>query len=395
MQNKELQQHYADLLPTGADQATAQVVGDLHAMYATAPAPAHTNTAIARAVQQRSLEQAHRPARQRMILGGLGGWQLRGAGVVVALLLALLVGGGVYAIAPILDRSLDRVQEHNVGLQYVRDNKLYQEVDLSQTIDDYTIHVERVYADANRILVGYTLTGLEGQEFFKFWPANVTLTTADGQELRGGGLDEPVMEGRALGELLTFDMPEGYTKPDIALRFMVKDLEIYGNDDQATIDAGLRKPIGSVAGPFVFDLTVPVIAGRVAEINQTVTVNDVPVTLERVVVTPSETRMHLRFHDVPGKPVQEWRWAGHPRLAIDGWNSEQNEAEGGGYSDGSRWVFGRNYALIDKHGEWTLTVDRLFGHDPVKAAAASKEGEGAVYTMDVIEGPWEFKFIVP
>ncbi len=301
----------------------------------------------------------------------------------------------MYAISPILERFLDRVQEHNVGLQYVRDNNLYQEVDLSQTIDGYTVHVQRVYADANRILIGYTLTGLEGQEFFNFFPNMATITTADGQELRGNNLDEPVMEGRTLGDLLTFDMPEGYTKPNIALRFVIKDLEIYGKDDQATIDAGLRKPIGSVAGPFVFDLTVPVIAGRVAEINQTVTVNDVPVTLERVVVTPSETRMHLRFHDVPGKPVQDWQWAGHPRFSIDGWDTEQSYGEGGGYSDGSRWVFRRNFALFDKHGEWTLTVDKLWGHDPVKVAAASKEGEGAGYTMDVIEGPWEFRFIVP
>jgi hypothetical protein len=190
-------------------------------------------------------------------------------------------------------------------------------------------------------------------------------------------------------------MPEGYTQPDIALRFMIKDLEIYGNDDQATIDAGLRKPIGRVAGPFVFDFTVPVIAGRVVEINQMVTVNDVPVTLERVVVTPSEARMQLRFHDVPGKPVSDWQWVGLPRLAVDDWISVQNESEGGGYSDGPRWVFGKNYALFDKHGEWTLTIDKLFGHDPEKAAAASKQGEGAGYTMDVIEGPWEFKFIVP
>ncbi len=165
MKTEHLHQQYNDLLPANADDATAHVVRDLHTLYTTASAPAHIDAAIARAVQQRWAEHAQRSARRR---GFFGGWQLRGAGVAVALLLALLIGGGVYALGPLLERSLDRVQEHNAGLQYVRDNNMYQEVDLSQTIDGYTIHVERVYADANRILVGYTLSGLEGQEFFNF-----------------------------------------------------------------------------------------------------------------------------------------------------------------------------------------------------------------------------------
>jgi len=220
MKTEHLQQ-YNDLLPANADEATAHVVRDLHTLYASASAPEHVHAAIARAVQQRKMEQAQRPARQR---GFFGGWQLRTVAVVAALLLAM-VAGGTYALAPVLNRAFELDSEYDPGLQYVLDNHLYQEMDLSQTIDGYTIHVERVYADANRILVGYTLTGLEGQEFFKFWPANITLTTADGQELRVSGLEEPVMDGNSLSDVLSFDIPEGYTKPDIALRFIIKDLE--------------------------------------------------------------------------------------------------------------------------------------------------------------------------
>lgn len=389
MKIEQLHQQYPDLLPTDADETTARVVDDLHTVYATAPTPAHINAAVTRAIQQRAAEQQERALSRRC---GWGRRQLRGAGALIALLLALVIGGGAYAISPILDRSLDRVQEHNAGFEYVRDNNLYHEVDLSRTIDGYTIHVQRVYADANRILVGYTLTGLEGQEFFNFWPRMATMITADGHELRGSNLDEPVMDGNNLGEVLSFDTLEGYVQPNIALRFMIKDVDVYGKADQATIDAGLRKPIGHVAGPFVFDLIVPVIAGRVAEVNQTVTVNNVPVTLERVVVTPSETRMYVHFHDVPGKPVQDWQWSGHPRLAVDDWASQQNEAEGGGYGDNPRWVFSNNYALFDKHGEWTLTIDKLFGHDPAKVAAMK---EGDTIQGEFIEGPWVFKFVVP
>lgn len=390
MKTEHLHQHYNDLLPANADEESVHVVRDLHTLYATAPAPDHINAAIARAVQQRKVEHAQRPSQRR---GFLGGWQLRTVGMVAALLLAFLIGGGVYALGPILDQAFDRFKIYDPGMRYVLDNDLYQDVDLSQTIDGYTVHVQRVYADVNRIIVGYTLVGPEDKEAFTYTTESASVIMADGTELQAVYNDQPIGQDNNIGSVLSFDMPEQYIASDVAVQFVIKDVDLYAPIDPRQGENGLRKLVGTVADPFVFDLAMPVHTGRVAEVNQTITVNDVPVTLERVVVAPSSTRVQVRYHDVPGRPVAEWGWeGGYARLSVDGWDADQESAEGSGNVDGARHTYNRQYALFDKRGEWVYTIDNLWGWDPVKTAAMK---EGDTVQGESIEGPWEFKFIVP
>ncbi len=128
-----------------------------------------------------------------------------------------------------------------------------------------------------------------------------------------------------------------------------------------------------VTGPLVFDFTVTFHPGRIAEPHQSVTVGGQTVTLERVVVTVSETRVYLRGI----KP--DWVIG---TLSVGGWTSDpfrnpQGGPIGAGATPDGLTVISYADALYDKHGEWTLVVSY---------ANNSQAPHG---------GPWTFHFVVP
>lgn len=432
MQNKELQQHYADLLPADADRATAQVVRDLHRMYATAPVPAHINTAIARAVQQRAAEQAQRPVRGRTLFGGFGGWQLRTVGVVAALLLAL-VAGGTYAFAPVLNRAFEQGQAYDPGLQYVLDNHLYKDVDLAQTIDGYTVHLQRVYADTSRVIIGYTVSGPESNDNLEGYNLEATLTTASGVVLPMYGGGGAALEGGSLGTtqatVLMFDAAGIEGNPsELNLRLNANEIEVYAIDAPSPAPGEVGGPAKIVAGPLYFDFSVPFHGGQIVEAVQTVAVDapfveatrpledgtieevetvapqPVAITLERLIVAPSETRLYLRFPDAEGIAGREW--SAWPTFSGDDWTSEDfttimpdwTRPEGVN-GDGFNSMMTREQngvyevtlpaPLHEKHGEWTISVPYISAANP-----GTMRSDGT-YGTKLITGPWEFKFIVP
>jgi hypothetical protein len=380
MQNKELHQQYADLLPAGADQAAAQVVRDLHTMYATAPAPAHLDTTIARAVQQRAVEQAQRPAQRHTIFGGFGGWQLRTVGVVAALLLAM-VAGGAYAIIPVLNQAFTQLGDK--GLQEVDVAGLMHDVDLQQTVHGYTVDLQRVYADANRVMVGFTVRGPD-QDVLGFQPNEMYLRTADGVDLPMDLRLGLAKNDGGQGNIYMFDADTIQSSTaDISLRFEIHNLLVYGKDATRGEESAT-----TIAGPFTFDFIVPFVAGHVVEVNQTVMTNGVPVTLDRVVITPSMTHAYLRLYDTNHIPAREL--LATTRVVGEGWdvNGDSVWTE----DDGQQRIAFQE-ALFDKHGEWTLIVDELRGATPEVQSAAVVKNEP--WTTEQIEGPWEFRFVVP
>ncbi len=86
-------------------------------------------------------------------------------------------------------------------------------------------------------------------------------------------------------------------------------------------------------------------------------------------------------------PADEW----FPEITLsgDGWTVGAYDGVSGWTEDDGRqkWTF--EHPLFDKHGEWTLTVGHLRGADMTNV----KEGEAIPQT--IVEGPWEFKFMVP
>jgi hypothetical protein len=430
MKNKLNVAHvYGDLLSADADPNLERLVGDLHSVYTTAAPPANLNAAITRAMQQRVVEQQQRAATRRVFFPR---WMPRGVGAVAALLLAMvLLGGGAYALGPILSRAFAGFQYTDLGLQPGK------ELDLSQTINGYTIHLQSAYADANRVVIGYTISGPEGQAQYNFYGTNNSsvITTASGTVLPwyyGGEAAWDMTDQRATQAMIMMFDAAALTDPpaELNLRLDIGEIHVYTKDTPiVAASAEELKPAHFVSGPFSFEFTVPFSGGQIFEVNQTVTVEtpqvtavrplesgdfetiqtvaatSIPVTLQRVVIAPSETRAYFRFPAAEGVVAEDWTafatfsgngWTSDDFSTIlpswtrpDEWGGDGPNTMSGRTTPDGQYVLTFGVPLHEKHGEWMISIPEIFGADQL-----TKQPDGSTGTKR-IEGPWEFKFVVP
>lgn len=344
-------------------------------------------------IRAQVLSQARRlPLRPTTRLG----WAL------LALSLFLTLGAAAYAVGPVVSR----VFQFTPGWQHVEERHLAQEVHLSQTIGDWTVTVERVYADANQILVGYTVSGPPGQN-----PnlARVTLTDDQGMrfpEMGGAGVaGASALLGMQLppgqGAYITaFDASAVQGQP--ATLNLHLQITLVALMPWSTMESTIGSPPSStmtiapamqireepLAAPFTFDFRVPFIPGRVALVRKSAKVAGMAVRLERVVVTPSETRAILCF-DPPEGESEHWvpvatleagagrRDTGASSGPIVGITSTTVEKVG-------CYRYSFLVPLFDWRGKWKLTVTELIGMDPIHPGEETR-----------IRGPWVFRFRVP
>ncbi len=318
------------------------------------------------------------------------GWALLVLGLVLTL------GAAAYAVGPVIGRLF----QFSPGWQHVGEARLAQEVHLSQTIGDWTVTLERVYADANQILIAYTVSGPPGQNLIE----RATLTDNQGRrfpEMAGAGVT-------GASELLGVRLPPGQgafvsafdasavqgqpAKLDLHLEIVLGRLVPVGDalstplptappTSTVAIAPAMRYQEEPLAGPFTFDFSVPFIPGRVALVQESARVAGVTVRLERVVVTPAETRAILCF-DPPEGESESWvpiatLEAGAGRDVADAISTVNHERAG-------CYRYSFIAPLADWHGEWKLTVTDLVGMDPNRPGEQTR-----------IQGPWAFTFHVP
>jgi hypothetical protein len=320
--------------------------------------------------------------------------------------LFLAFGAVAYALAPIV---MSRLFQQEAGLRHVEQTGLVQELNLSQTVDGITVTLERAYADANRIVVGSSIKGPNGQRYDAH---HLTLTDAAGTVFSGTlgygvtGQSDILKVSLPPGEgayVLAFDAApvEGVpTELDLRLEMEVEELVLPPSapelspipdsppaeppDSMVVVLEPLPAPAPeAIVGPFTFDFSVPFIPGQTVEVQQTVEAAGVAVRLERVVVTPSETRVILCF-EPPDGDSKDWV----PITTLDTGNGQ--ELSGGvssQLSGTSEEICYRDIyldALTGRSGTWTLTVTELVGFDLVRPGEQTR-----------LAGPWVFRFVVP
>jgi hypothetical protein len=325
--------------------------------------------------------------------------------IFLALILTLALATVAYAVAPVVGQLF----QQEAGLQHVERTALVQELVLSQTVDGVTVTLERAYADANRVVIGFTVSGPEGQ---RYDPYRVTLTSAEGTvfPLTTGmgatgqsdvlGVDLPAGEG---AYVMSFDAAVEGEPPALDLRLAVRvERTTLPPDATSPFLTSARPPAeppdsavveleplptpdeGAIVGPFTFDFSVPFNPGHSVEVQQTAEAAGVTVRLERVVVTPSETRAILCFEPPAGADTV-WTLiaalnVGDGRNLFGGVVDPIGEA---GKEDCHRVIY--PYSLADRPGLWTLTVTELVGTDLSKQPSEDIR----------LAGPWVFRFRVP
>lgn len=264
-------------------------------------------------------------------------WAVRGnrTWMAVGLLLALAFMG--MAFAPKLWEAFFLTQPLE------RDRKL-QILSLTQTREGVTVTIERAYADANRILIGYRVRGLPESPSARWIPV-LTLEDAAGHPIPS--LIEEGLVGAS--EVLGLSLPPGelagtvgfdpwalpgwlthqpeslslrlhvgfqavpYPAPTPGIRWMQIHPESGPPEGSVTATPDpVKSPTPAAEWSFIFDLTVPVELEAERYGPRTEVINGLELTLERWVWAPSGARARVCF--IPPDPQLSWTM--HAELTI-------------------------------------------------------------------------------
>ncbi len=262
---------------------------------------------------------------------------LRGAVVLVSVvaILVMLASLATAAGVPILT-TLFHLEP---GTQNILQTNQYTDYHQSKSVNGFTITIEQAYADANRVIIGYTIDepAHENQND-QFALALSTLTTAQGVNLPFmGGVGSAAVVGIS-GDVFSFDASNIKDNP--------KELQLH-----LAIPFGTQPPASAykIDGTLPFNFVVPFHAGKVINLHQTVVADGKTVTLERVVITASETRLYVQ-----GFNSQDERndYSIVASLAVDGHIYQG----GGGSRATSTWTMDYDLPLLNKPGEWTVEI---------------------------------------
>ncbi|MFN8516170.1 MAG: DUF4179 domain-containing protein [Chloroflexia bacterium] len=306
--DKRFPDAYADLLDEQVDPA---LVADLDSLHHPVP-PAQLRAAIAQSIAQRAATMPRRsPVARRW--NRLFPPTPRLAAVLVALLAFTMLAA---AAAPLVTSIVDQAFGMAAGTNRIVTQHLGKELGVSQTVNGFTVTIERVYADANQIVIGYSVSGPPDRTFNNFLAFGAQrgqtpmLVDDTGREFQHSpiGWGAGVEAGKG-GYLLLYDAaPLGGNPAELNVHLTIGSLDVIErvNGGTQTVAGAAARPtaqkggdagpycgpevcIYSVAGPFTFDFTVPFAASRVAEPHQTIKVGGLPVTLDRFSATPTGT----------------------------------------------------------------------------------------------------------
>lgn len=287
--------------------------------------------------------------------------------IALAALLALaLMAGSVYSVTSLLNQVIDS----DPGTKQVDLEHLYVPVNQSQTIDGFTVKLEKAYADANRVIVAVTFKEPAGHTYNNVFMLGTKMTANQNVTL-------PMLGGSGSGNrqaanafVLWFDGAAISGAPKtLSLHLTATGLNVAQQDgDQSTFKDY------TISGAISFDFTIPFHAGRVANLHQSLTAGGTTLTLERVVVTLSETRIYLQGSLIGFAT----------RLSVGNWNSDTGPVGSvvvWPTADGMTMI-SYGASLFNQHGSWTLKI---------WASGATQVKSGTPVTG----GPWTFHFNVP
>lgn len=228
------------------------------------------------------------------------------------------------------------------------------EIGQQAVIGGETVRLERGYADATQVLIGWTTTAADPAALTHDDHGPISLTDAAGRPyLMNAGSGTDTVDGTV--NVMTFLPLEALT----------------ASENEFT----LQFPDG-----VSFAFSLPVTAGTVASLDGAATAADFTLHVSEFRATPTGLGVYLSIDALPGAPVGEtWVVIGH--------------LEHDGQSFPISWVQdledGRQLASVvsgieDAAGRWTLTVDELVGHN----------GAWPDNQQIRVSGPWVIEFEV-
>ncbi len=316
----------------------------------------------------------------------------------VALIAVLTIGiGVVIAMNTVLQQFID----YDAGLKAIYEQGLGHEIGISQTHDGYTVTLEWAYADGNRLTVAYIIEDISGRQYTELSNDVYRL------RVRDTGAEIPFLQGMSAlidenGEGVGWGETDVVPTSSRVFKTRTHDLSAIEVGNRSTLDLhlevgiyGLTSPLPSQVtieqfeamkekpeGIFTFDFSIALVdEQRVLETQMRVTDQNIAVTLERVTVSPSQTRVIVCF--LTPDPARQW-------TAIPQLTTAEGEVPGGGgvrpFLDGDESCQDYTYfaGMFNYVGEWRLEITELIGF-----------GSGGGNDQQRISGSWVFEFVVP
>lgn len=372
MNNQPLQQHYADLIDKQSGDSLLQLVRDLDTCYTTSEPPTQLTWDALR--MQHMQARAAKPGRiaSLVLFRPRNRLSFRVSFILLALLALLVIAGTAYAaLVPLLTQTLSSQQ----GTQQLLLDRQFKDLHIPKTLGGFTFTVEKAYADSNRIIVGMTTTKPQAHPYDDAHFLYSTMKTQDGQILPM--MNEEGMLGKGTeSSVYSFDASNIQGSFD-ELRVVMRldTLSVLQLNSVSPDGASSTTPQEyTVNGSLTFYFSVPFHHGRILDTPQSETAGGRTITLEKAIVSPSETQVFIQGIDVKR---EEAFFIG--TLSVEGHDYSVTDLSLG---ENNTLVLTFPYALAKKHGTWTLT----FKQDPrvVKSSGVHVKG-----------GPWVFHFIVP
>lgn len=335
--------------------------------------------------------------------------------------------------------------ERDPGLRRAEEAGLVHKPDAAQTINGFTLTVERIYVDASCLVIGYTIKAGDWiTDDHRLSPGRPTLTDSAGRvyplygNTQGGysGFGSPARMNAGVTSFDMSSLPPDAREETFTFSFAeipVTSVHPIGEQPGQTITtiynaertpisqravarAGRPEPVGT-AGPWELRFTLPIVPARVAAVGQTVTAavtaayqqydsdvalprcyacpevpaEGIAITVERVVVTPSETRVYLRAPAPDlGEQGVDWEIRG---IGIEGTalSPQPHPKERQRQPDGSYIVSLTDPLYERPAGEWTLRIGELFAVIP-----PNPDGRGGYDDIIMrLTGEWTFRFTMP
>jgi hypothetical protein len=286
--------------------------------------------------------------------------------VIFAVVLLMIVMTGTVLAAGGFDALLRSLAQNEYGTSYLLTKDQFTPLNQTKRTGALIGTLQAAYADANRLIVGISIddSNLPSAGAGGEWTLiPESLTTSDGIKLPSRGTYYKV-DSKDMGSLMSYDASQIQGNP-ASLRIHAV-FSYYCSD----LNGGKCSPqarVHNLANPFrlIYDFTVPFHSGRIVTVKQAVTSNDKTLTLERVVITPSETRFYLHgisYFDFTAMHLQR---SGNSDTTLT--TDERTYTLGGPTSIGDP-TDARNPHKLDtyisaleplansKHGTWTLHI---------------------------------------
>ncbi len=256
-----------------------------------------------------------------------------------------------------------------------------EEIGLSQTVDGYTVTIDRAYADAARLALAISVVDeRERPGTTQIMAFSTVVTDQDGEYGSGGGaMSRPDGKFAAVNvawkQPAVLPLPAGPRQLHVVLPFiMVRDDSTPPPETGVDEDGNEWDPWHRVAGPWTFDFELIVDGGTTVTPNAVAEIDGIRVSVPRMIAASNIVRVEMRIDgDLPPgdwSPVGEVSHGGRVLPLHFG------DLDAG--PDGMM-AFMTDGGVPDASGKWTVTVKELIGLSGDERLA----------------GPWVLEFSAP